>query len=456
MNALIGVHGAQMTQAILLPSHAHVLELLPWIPDNYNIRGNWVQTRDKPTPLGIIFHNTDLNHLGYSLGRKSVPLCEGVGELGSKDEIECLTNERNKKQFIWESRNFNVNPEVILQYIKHFIFASSKECSKMTGALDRRFVLYNIWCEPEDMLLNRSSFNSNLHLKHYYDKTEEGMIHSHSSHIPNIDASRNAIDIVSLTIKDDFYTLFNSSAITSWVKHIQNLQSITFIGPASDYDSFMANLRVYLSSIQSKEARVHSIPIHWVNETHWINTYKSKYNCAYAGVCQQLIKLHIFDIKTLGISYIGNNILLVDSDTVWSRDVTFIHHENNTITYFERISDDEFDLECQGRDPVRFVEGITVGSIGIAVTDGNADEFNHKHTKTLYKSCRRPQFPNATGAKHIVHFMLFQYDVMAHLHATIIEAWGVSSVWEAVTQCHKHKFCTGKFEQEISSYDAPL
>lgn len=47
VNALIGVHGAQMTQAVLLPPHSHVLELLPWVPDY--IRGLWVQTRHTPT-----------------------------------------------------------------------------------------------------------------------------------------------------------------------------------------------------------------------------------------------------------------------------------------------------------------------------------------------------------------------------------------------------------------------
>ena len=49
---------AQLTQAVLLPPHAHVLELLPWIPDY--IRGKWVQTKHMPTPLGVIFLNTDL------------------------------------------------------------------------------------------------------------------------------------------------------------------------------------------------------------------------------------------------------------------------------------------------------------------------------------------------------------------------------------------------------------
>jgi len=33
LDVLIGVHGAQLTQAVLLPPHGHVLELLPWIPE---------------------------------------------------------------------------------------------------------------------------------------------------------------------------------------------------------------------------------------------------------------------------------------------------------------------------------------------------------------------------------------------------------------------------------------
>ena len=33
LDVLIGVHGAQLTQAVLLPPQGHVLELLPWIPD---------------------------------------------------------------------------------------------------------------------------------------------------------------------------------------------------------------------------------------------------------------------------------------------------------------------------------------------------------------------------------------------------------------------------------------
>ena len=450
-DALIGVHGAQMTQAVLLPPHGHVLELLPWVPENYSLRGLWVQIRHGPTPLGIIFHNTDLNHLGFSLGRDSVPLCQGVGELGSEEEKACLNSKENRKSFIWESRNFIVDPKVVLQYIEQFILANSEECDDMAEALDDEFVLYNVWCKRDEEPNKRSPFNSKLGLMHYYDtstKKERGASQKKKipSSLSNAQQTSTDIDLVSLTIKDDFAILFNSSAIASWMRHIQNIRSITFIGPESDYPLFLQNLKAHHTSIYSSQKAL-SIPIKWVNETYWMSTYKAKHRCAYASVCQQLIKLHVFDLKThLGLSYVGDNILIVDSDTVWSRDVTFIH-PNGTLTYFERIAEDSSEHICNGKDPVRFTEAISIGRAGTRVTSEQADEYNHKHTKTPYKSCIRPQYPNAKGARHIVHFMLFQYDVMNHLHKLITQAWASPSLWAAVTRCHQHEFCKGRIAE---------
>ena len=168
VDALIGVHGAQLTQAVLLPPHGHVLELLPWVPDY--IRGSWVQSRHTPTPLGIIFHNTDLNHLGYSLTRDSVPMCEGIGEVGSDEEKDCFLGKKNKMKFIWESRDFNVKIDIILQYIKQFILSRSIDCSEMRNALDGRFVQYNVWCKTDAAADDKKSkFDPSLTLRHYYD-----------------------------------------------------------------------------------------------------------------------------------------------------------------------------------------------------------------------------------------------------------------------------------------------
>ncbi|KAL3779820.1 hypothetical protein HJC23_002031 [Cyclotella cryptica] len=172
VDVLIGVHGAQLTQAVLLPPHGHVLELLPWVTDY--IRGWWVQTRHTPTPLGIIFHNSDVNHVGYSLGRDSVPLCNGVGEIGSQEEKECFLKGGNRKLFIWESRDFIVKPDVILQYIHQFLLEmhdTPLECNHITNVLDGQFVLYNVWCATYGSARDKiSRLNPKLTLRHYYDE----------------------------------------------------------------------------------------------------------------------------------------------------------------------------------------------------------------------------------------------------------------------------------------------
>ena len=145
LDALVGVHGAQLTQSVLLPPGGHVLELLPWVPPY--IRGRWVQTTHEPTPLGIIFHNSDLNHLGYSLGRDSVPLCEESAE-GSAEEQTCLL--ANKKRFLWENRDFTVDPGAVVNYVERFVMhqrAGRRTCDDLEGAVDEeRFVLYNVHC----------------------------------------------------------------------------------------------------------------------------------------------------------------------------------------------------------------------------------------------------------------------------------------------------------------------
>ena len=56
---------------------------------------------------------------------------------------------RNRKRFIWENRDFNVDVDPIIQYIDQFVvFGRDKErtCEEFKDQLDERFVLYNIWC----------------------------------------------------------------------------------------------------------------------------------------------------------------------------------------------------------------------------------------------------------------------------------------------------------------------
>eukprot|EP00986_Skeletonema_menzelii_P015077 scaffold11014_cov137-Skeletonema_menzelii.AAC.3 len=279
-----------------------------------------------------------------------------------------------------------------------------------------------------------------------------------SSLIPIQNNSTAAIDLVSLTTNKDFFTLFNSSAITSWLRHIQNIQSITFIGPPSDHDLFQENMQIYYpqlvdTTISSRGSG--KIPIRWVNETHWTN-YKKKYRCPYIGVCQQLIKLFVFDLRTKMNIDIGNNVLILDSDTVWSRDVTFIH-DDGTITYFEVLNHED-GLDCTGMDPVAFTEGITIGPLKPPVKRMSSNRTMEERTRlnttqldtvTPYSACRRAEYPNATGKRHISHHMLFQYDVMMHLHDTIKKAWSAPNIWQAFVKCHRQDFCKSR----VSEYE---
>lgn len=120
-------------------------------------------------------NNLLFKDLGYSLGRDSVPLCEGVGEAGSEEEKDCFLKGENRKHFIWESRDFNVKPDVILTYIIQFLLQmykdDSSKCNDLENALDDAFVLYNVWCATNGAVDDKiSHLNPNLTLRHFYDK----------------------------------------------------------------------------------------------------------------------------------------------------------------------------------------------------------------------------------------------------------------------------------------------
>ena len=175
--ALIGVHGAQLTQGILLPSQGYVLEILPWIP-SYCL-GQWVAATSAPTPLGVIYHNTDINHYGYALGRNSTPLCTHVSMLDEDATKECLLNgdDGTSQKFQWDVRNFTVPVHAIENFLTLIIlrqhYHDNKDgyknninkvttCDDMRiGAEEHNFVLYNAYCHPN---ANGSSFV----MEHYY------------------------------------------------------------------------------------------------------------------------------------------------------------------------------------------------------------------------------------------------------------------------------------------------
>jgi hypothetical protein len=290
--------------------------------------------------------------------------------------------------------------------------------------------------------------------------------HTPPSLVASSTSCAHCIDIVSLTIRNDFFVLFNNSALVSWMERIRNVRSITFIGPANDYNMFRQYMNDHYPQLLhapssfndinsnnndgiggsniSGSTTAPSIPIRYVNETHWVTTYKERYKCPYSKACQQLIKLHVFDLHSrLDLSYLGNNVLIADSDTVWSADSTFVDIDGR-VQYFEVYEkNDETRKNCTGMDPVLFTEGITMGP------SSSKSESPQHETLTPYKACARPKYPNATGARHIVHHMLFQRDVMTLLHDAVTRRWNVTTLWEASTICHKLDYCTGR----VSEYE---
>lgn len=72
-------------------------------------------------------------------------MCQGVPEFRLK---QCFLSQR--KTFIWENRDFNVEPSAILRYVEDFVlFQRERErtCEELRdNTLDDRFVMYNVMC----------------------------------------------------------------------------------------------------------------------------------------------------------------------------------------------------------------------------------------------------------------------------------------------------------------------
>jgi len=164
LDVLIGIHGSQFTNGIFLPRHGFILELLPWIP-NYSHGYTWAARTQGPTPMGTVFINSDLHHLGYCLSRDSVPLCEHVDKADEVLDEACLTNKSSdvSKQFVWDVRDFNVDVGVVSKFISSFLLQNSTNCDDMQKrGKEKKFILYNVFCSHA----NESEYSA----EHYYQE----------------------------------------------------------------------------------------------------------------------------------------------------------------------------------------------------------------------------------------------------------------------------------------------
>jgi hypothetical protein len=112
-----------------------------------------------------MFHNTDLHHYGFILGRDSVPLCQNAtnNEMHKfEDEDDLPDNHEavselehclftlHEEEFRWDNRNFVVGREM-MDGLMTFYPGSTQLTNDTCDMLKQRgersgFVLYNTWC----------------------------------------------------------------------------------------------------------------------------------------------------------------------------------------------------------------------------------------------------------------------------------------------------------------------
>mmetsp|Transcript_20673 Transcript_20673/g.44672 ORF Transcript_20673/g.44672 Transcript_20673/m.44672 type:complete len:641 (-) Transcript_20673:346-2268(-) len=163
LNGLVGIHGSQLTQGLLMKSGSVVVELLPWF--RKKIWGAFTSSVKHPTPMGVMFHNTDINEVGYRLKLNSIPQCMNKPE-GELDN--CL------KLMRWNIRDFVVELEMVERFVGTF-FPSKLQTPGYVGDItetplcsdlrkrgeSNNFVLYNVWCRENDD-------TDNVKVQHYY------------------------------------------------------------------------------------------------------------------------------------------------------------------------------------------------------------------------------------------------------------------------------------------------
>ena len=187
INVFVGIHGAQLTEGILMNNNKHnkhmnhhplLVELLPWIypgdiedGDDRNSTvvdkkkkklnsGGWTRWTHRPTPLGVIYSDTDINHIGVPLTRDSVSkdFCSGINYNSNCFDLI----EENS----WDNRNFYTNFTMVQDIIEKFVLTPKRKtmqqqqeqqtssssttvtmtCEEYQNLAGEEYVLYNIHC----------------------------------------------------------------------------------------------------------------------------------------------------------------------------------------------------------------------------------------------------------------------------------------------------------------------
>jgi hypothetical protein len=139
------------------------------------------------TPLGAIFENTDLVHVGLPLDASSASHIECLEKSFTANSTEptsfdCIKKDRNNG---WDERDFSVPQDKLLHLLQRFVAdvkkidgsssggssssSSSLTCEDYKNRAGDDFVIYNVMCSDND---NNPSANKTIH--HFYRSQEWG------------------------------------------------------------------------------------------------------------------------------------------------------------------------------------------------------------------------------------------------------------------------------------------
>jgi hypothetical protein len=140
LDGLIGIHGEELTETVWMKPGALVVEFLPWMHPEAN-EGKSVRSVKEVTPLGAILSNSDLNHLGYPLQRKSAPYCQN---LKGTEETNCWLKN------VWGNQHFEGTTESIVDAVTMFFVKPTQSCTEYQELAADNYVLYNLHCKTGD------------------------------------------------------------------------------------------------------------------------------------------------------------------------------------------------------------------------------------------------------------------------------------------------------------------
>ena len=161
MTALVGIHGSQLANIVLMPPNPIILELNPYMRPEQAFGRQWVRNTAYFTNIGVyLTRRQHMTHIGFPLEKDSVQF------LCPPNETDCTHR--------WDISDFEVNPMILKAFFDRFLLDPPRTCHEwkerrdeawnIGGTTARQFVVYNAPCrdyEDESSVLKTCHYFTN-------------------------------------------------------------------------------------------------------------------------------------------------------------------------------------------------------------------------------------------------------------------------------------------------------